>query len=217
MELPNVRGCEARARRRGRAARSRATPMSMKTSGVAHQFHLSRLTELAIYRRGGGGGAVWSQRARTQCCAHTKPAVADVAGLSLGVRGEARVRGSALILRCLSTSRPNLHWCSSSSLSAEREADSGYPPAISHIFEATTFRLAQGKPADTMATTTPIPSPTIPLPTTKTPMATNYGCSTNLPPHSTSWPTMKSHIFSLVIPNESTTVRVRHRSPAHVR
>jgi hypothetical protein len=34
---------------------------------------------------------------------------------------------------CLSTSRPNLRWCSSSSLSAEREADSGYPPAISHI------------------------------------------------------------------------------------
>ena len=34
---------------------------------------------------------------------------------------------------CLSTSRPNLRWCSSGSLSAEREADSGYPPAISHI------------------------------------------------------------------------------------
>jgi hypothetical protein len=30
-----------------------------------------------------------------------------------------------------------------------------------------------------MATTTPIPSPTIPLPTTRTPMITNYGCSTN--------------------------------------
>ena len=27
----------------------------------------------------------------------------------------------------------NLRWCSSRSLSAEREADSGYPPAISHI------------------------------------------------------------------------------------
>ena len=32
----------------------------------------------------------------------------------------------------------------------------------------------------TMATTTPIPSPTIPLPTTGKPMITNYGCSTKL-------------------------------------
>jgi len=33
----------------------------------------------------------------------------------------------------------------------------------------------------TMATTTPIPSPSIPLPTTPAPMITNYGCSTNRP------------------------------------
>jgi hypothetical protein len=35
--------------------------------------------------------------------------------------------------RWLSTSRPDISWCSSRLPSAEREADSGYPPAISHI------------------------------------------------------------------------------------
>lgn len=39
-----------------------------------------------------------------------------------------------------------------------------------------------GKPAGlvTMAKTTPIPSPTIPVPTTRTPMISIYGCSTSL-------------------------------------
>src|SRR5271163_4624064 len=43
----------------------------------------------------------------------------------------------------------NLRWCSSRSLSAEREADSGYAPAISHILWSYDIQLAQHKPRQT--------------------------------------------------------------------